>query len=390
MITVTIIVYFYQLLKKLPNIVKKIFICATEQSGDNIGANVIFELLKNNPDIIFEGVGGTKMKKYLSKHYFSLVDFKTIGIIEILFSINKYIKMIKFLSKIIFTNKYDLVISIDSPDFNYPLMKKVRKIDKNIKIIHVVAPSVWAWRQKRAKKFAKIFNELLVLFDFESDYFIKYNLKTTFIGHPVFFIKNTNIKTNISKKFIAFLPGSRLNELNKLLPFFQIAHDYILENNIDYKIFIPTLPHLKDKIFHITKNWKIKTFVTTDIIEIENYYSLTAKAIVCSGTASLEIAKRNIPQFVIYKLNFITELIAKNFIRIKYVNIINIMENKMIIPEVLNSKLNNKSFLINLKQLIYSDLENIKQIDSINKTLVRFETNTNPYALAAERISFYF
>ena len=376
-------------MKNLHNIVNKIFICATEQSGDNIGANIISELLKKNNNLIFEGVGGTKMNKYLNNQYFSLSDFKTIGIIEILFSIRKYIKMIKFLAKTIFLNDYDLVISIDSPDFNYPLMKRVRKINKKIKIIHVVAPSVWAWREKRAEKFSKIFNELLVLFDFESKYFIKYNLKTTFIGHPIFFIKNIYKEDHVEKNFIAFLPGSRFNELKKLLPYFQLAHDYINDNNVNFKIFIPTLPHLKNKILQTTQNWKIKTIVTTDTIEIENYYLQTSKAIVCSGTASLEVAKRNIPQFVIYKVNFVTELILKKFVSVNYVNIINIMENKMIIPEIINSKLNNKSFLSNVKKLIYSDLENKNQINSINKTLVRLEMNTNPFTLAAERIILY-
>ena len=376
-------------MKNLNKINKKIFIIATEQSGDNIGVNIILELLKNNQNLIFDGVGGTKMNKYLNKQYFSLSDFKSIGIIEILFSLNKYIKMIKFLSKIIFVNKYDLIISIDSPDFNYPLMKKVRKFNNNINILHIVAPTVWAWRKKRAKKFAKIFNELLVLFDFESKYFVKYNLKTTFIGHPIFYIKNIDSKTNFKKNYIAFLPGSRLNELKKLLPYFQIAHDYILENNINYKIFIPTLPHLKEKLLHFTQNWKIKTIVTTNVFEIENFYLETSKAIVCSGTASLEIAKRNIPQFVIYKLNFITELIIKSFIQVNYANIINIMENKMIIPEITNSKLNKKSFLINLNNLIHLDKENKIQINSINNTLARLETQTQPYIFAAERINSY-
>ena len=115
----------------------------------------------------------------------------------------------------------------------------------------------------------------------------------------------------------------------------------------------------------------------------------TSKAIVCSGTASLEIAKRNIPQFVIYKLNFITELIIQSCIQVNYANIINIMENKMIIPEIINSKLNKKSFLINLNKLIHLDKENKIQINSINNTLARLETQTQPYIFAAERINSY-
>ena len=118
----------------------KVFICATEQSGDNIGYNIICELLNNNKNIIFNGVGGNKMSKFLSNHYFSLKDFNSMGIIEIIFSIKKYLRMISFLVDKILNCKYDLVITIDSPDFNYPLIKKLRKKYFTNKVIHIVAP----------------------------------------------------------------------------------------------------------------------------------------------------------------------------------------------------------------------------------------------------------
>ena len=107
------------------------------------------------------------MSSFLNKHYYSLNDFNTMGIVEIIFSLKKYIKMISFLVSKIFNEKYDLIITIDSPDFNYQLIKKLRDKSYNKKIIHIVAPSVWAWRKYRAKNFSIIFDELLVLFDFE-------------------------------------------------------------------------------------------------------------------------------------------------------------------------------------------------------------------------------
>lgn len=106
---------------------KNVFICATEQSGDNIGSCIINELLIKNKNIKFDGVGGSKISPFLNNQYFSLNDFKSIGIFEILPSLIKYIKMIIFLSKKIISNNYDLVITIDSPDFNYPLVKRIRK-----------------------------------------------------------------------------------------------------------------------------------------------------------------------------------------------------------------------------------------------------------------------
>ena len=112
----------------------KIFITAAEQSGDNIGSNVILEILKTNRDIVFDGVGGEKMAALLNKQFYNLKDFNSMGIIEVIFSIKKYINMINYLvNKLIKTN-YDLLITIDSPDFNYPLAKKLKEKSK-IKMI---------------------------------------------------------------------------------------------------------------------------------------------------------------------------------------------------------------------------------------------------------------
>ena len=168
----------------------KIFICATEQSGDNIGEKIIDHLKKKYPEIYLDGVGGVKISKFCNKIFYSLRDFKSIGIIEIFSSLKKYLNMINNLSKTIILNNYDIVITIDSPDFNYRLAKKIKKDSYKGKIIHIVAPTVWAWRSGRAVKFSKVYDKLLTIFPFESQYFLKYNLDTTFIGHPIYYINN--------------------------------------------------------------------------------------------------------------------------------------------------------------------------------------------------------
>lgn len=369
---------------------KKFFICATEQSGDNIGYNIIYELLKLDNSITFDGVGGSKMAPFLKNHYYSLKDFNSMGIIEIIFSLRKYIKMLSKLITKIISNDYDLIITIDSPDFNYPLAKKLKKLKYKKKIIQVVAPSVWAWREYRAKNFSLVFDELLVLFAFEIKYFQKYNLKTTLIGHPIFYldqINNVKTKKNLN---IVFMPGSRLSELKKLFPYFDLAYKYLKTNTSNVSIFIPTLPHLEDKIKDLVKCWTINTIVSSNISEIEKNFKIANKALVCSGTASLEIAKRNIPQLVIYKLNIITELIVNLFIKIKYANIINIIENKMIIPEITNSNLNKKVFIEEFNKLISDEVLASNQIKNINRTLKKILVDKPPYSFAANLILSYF
>ncbi len=361
----------------------KIFVCCTEQSGENICANILSRM--NNDKFQFDGVCGKQSEKYISNKIYDLSEFKSIGLFEILLSITKYLKMIKRLKNYIIKNDYDLVLTIDSPDFNFNLVNQLRKSNYKNKIIHVVAPTVWAWRSYRARKFANIFDEIFLLFNFEKKYFNFDNLNKTFIGHPIFHIKKRENKSKY--KYLSFLPGSRQNEVLKLLKYFSYIEKYISNNNLNYKIFIPTLPHLASLIKENTKQWKTKTIISTDMSKFDKYFEDVYISITCSGTASLEIAKRNIPQIVIYKLNYFTEILIKPFVRIKYANLINIISNQMIIPEVINSNLNEKK-LLNIFLNLFNDRKKQEtQIHSINMYLKEIVNDFSPYDVSVHRIN---
>ena len=365
---------------------KKIFISCTEQSGENIAYNILKRINSKN-EFIVDGICGSDSEKYLRKQYFNISEFKSMGLIEILLSIFKYIKILNFLSNEIVKNNYDLIITIDSPDFNYQLVKRIRKKQYKNKIIHIVAPTVWAWRKGRSKKFAKIYDELFTLFKFESKYFEKHGLKTTFIGHPVYYISSQN-KSNLIKKYVAFLPGSREKEIHQLFYYYEKAYKILFKNfNNEYNILIPTLPYLEKLILSKTKHWKIKTIVETDNKKIENYLNETYVSLTCSGTASLEIAKRFIPQLVIYKFNFITSIIGNLLVNVKYANLINIIANKMLIPELTNFNLTNHNFEIEFNSLIKDKKRNSLQIKNIKKYINFFENDESPYGICVNRIN---
>ena len=365
---------------------KKIFICCTEQSGENIAYNICKRLEKYNYQI--DGVGGQLSEKYFTKKFFDISIFKSLGFIEIILSIPKFIKIINFLLLKILKYNYDLVILIDSPDFNYQLAKKLKKNNFNKKIIQIVAPTVWAWREGRAKKFSLVYDEILTLFKFEKKYFEKYGLKTTFIGHPVSQINSNFTETNKQKKLISFLFGSRENEIMKLYPYFNIIHDYLIKNNLhQYELFIPTLPHLKEIIQKITNNWKIKLIISDDFNENENLYKKVFVSVTCSGTASLEISKRMIPQIVIYKLNLITFFIFSFLINIRFANILNILNNKMIITEVVNNKLNKKNLLFAFNKLISDQSFRDNQIKNVKESIFEIDSLSNPYEICEKRVT---
>ena len=364
---------------------KKIFICCTEQSGENIVYNICKKLSKYNYEI--DGVCGSSSKKFFTNKYYDISLFKSLGLIEIIFSIPKFLKIINKLSYIIINNNYDLVICVDSPDFNYQLAKKLKRNNYNNKIIQIVAPTVWAWRKGRAKKFANVYDEIFTLFNFEKKFFESEGLKATFIGHPVSLINSTNSNNKNNKHLIAFLFGSRDNEINKLYLYFKYIHDYLIYKKITkYKLFIPTLPHLIEKITQLTKNWKIETIISSDTKDNEALFKQVFISVTCSGTAALEISKRMIPQIILYKLNYLTYFIFSFLVKIKFANILNILNNKMIIKEIVNKDLTKKN-LLNAFEILLNDKKfRDIQIKEVNKSLSQIESFENPYNVCEKRI----
>ena len=364
---------------------KKIFICCTEQSGENIVYNICNKINKYNFQI--DGVCGKSSEKFLTNKYYDISLFKSLGLLEILLSVPKFLKIINFLSNKILVNNYDLVICVDSPDFNYQLAKKLKNNYFKNNIIQIVAPTVWAWRKSRAKKFAKVYDEIFTLFNFENIFFEKEGLKSTFIGHPISLINDNKYDDITDKKLIAFLPGSRENEINKLFPYFKNIHDFLLVNKITkYKLFIPTLPHLIDKLINLTQDWTIETIISDNHQRNEQIYRDVFISVTCSGTASLEISKRMIPQIILYKLNFFTFFIFSFFIKIRFANILNILNNRMIIKEVVNKDLNSVNLLAAFKLLLNNQNFRDKQILEVKNSLFQIENSKNPYDICEQRI----
>ena len=364
----------------------KIFIVATEQSGDNLGSSLMNQLKSNyKKNISFYGIGGENMIKEglnVSNH---LSEFKSLGFFELIINLKKIFKILNQNVKKAILLKPDLIITIDSPDFSFRFVKKVKKNKLKTKYVHYVAPTVWAWRPWRAKYVSNLYDLLLTIFPFENKYFEKYNLKTVFIGHPIFDLKSNKIFCK-NKDYLALLPGSRIGEVNSLLPYFQAISDYIYTNNIKLKLFIPTLPHLEKIIYKNIKNWKIKPKIISDKKNINKFFSKTKIAIVCSGTAALEVSNYYIPLIVVYKLNFFTEMLFKTLVTIKYANIINIIANKEIIPEIINHNLTNKN-LINAFIEIYKNKTIQKnQIIKVKNILNKLSLKKNSSLSASKEI----
>ena len=242
------------LLKEYKNKKLKIFIIAGELSGDNLGEGLLYELKKlTNNNIEIYGVGGEKMISQGLKPIFDIKYLAIMGIFEVITKIPKIIKLLKLTKRKILEIKPDIVITIDAPGFNFRLQKNIKNL--NLKRIHYVAPSVWAWKSYRAKKISKILDHLLVLYPFEKEYFTVHGLKTTFTGHPIAFDNKYSsndyyFESSLKSKSIlkiGILPGSRTSEIEKLLPVLIKTASLINKNNDKVRYYDVTTKSYKNK-----------------------------------------------------------------------------------------------------------------------------------------------
>ena len=330
-----------------PNRHLRIFIIAGEASGDILGASFIKALKNIHPNAEFYGVGGEQMQKEGFQSIFPMEELSVMGLAEVLPKLFSILKRIKQTVNEIIIRKPDVVLTIDSPDFCFRVVKKLKAQNKKIPCVHYVAPSVWAWRPGRAKKVSEFLDHILTLLPFEPPYFEEHGLKATFIGHPIVekissrgdgerFRQKYNIASN--DPILSILPGSRVSEISRLLTVFAKTSDKILQKKPNTVIVIPTLPHLKKYIEDFFRGKGINPIITTDIADKFDCFAASSVAIAASGTVSLELALTDTPHIIAYKVSPISAFFAKFFIKTKYFNLVNILLNKLAIPELLQER----------------------------------------------------
>ncbi|MBR5625780.1 MAG: lipid-A-disaccharide synthase [Alphaproteobacteria bacterium] len=318
-----------------------VFIIAGEVSGDVLGARIMSQMAGAD----FIGIGGENMQAAGLKSIFPMRDLAVMGAIEVLAHARTLVRRINQTVKMIIETKPDVVVSIDAPGFVKSVIKKLRKSDAGRELIanglrfeHVVAPQVWAWRPKRAKKYAKTFDKLYAFFDFELPYFTKYGLNTVAVGHPIadgLIGRKVAKKSGKDEKIITLVPGSRMSEVKRLLPLMRNVVDMLVRNGyMGYKFVIPTVETTAEYVKGQITRWPVKP----ELVSANKRYDIYAQsylAIVASGTVSAELAMLHIPTIVVYKMNKITTWLVRQMIRVKWVSLVNILLNRGVYPEFL-------------------------------------------------------
>ena len=374
---------------------KKIFILTGEPSGDKLASTVVVKLKQKHSDIEFLSVGGSHLNKLGIKSIYDLKEITYIGFTSVFFNLFKIRNKINETVRKIILFKPDILFSVDSPDFTLRVAEKVKSINPNIKTIHYVAPQVWVWREGRVKNFKKFLDHILLLFNFEKKYFDNENIKNTFVGHPLIENKE-NIKTNLSsliddnKKIISLFAGSRNSEITILLPilfdFIKLMNEKFSKYNFVFHATDQNKDLIKDEIKKI--NFHNVEVISDEKIKLE-ILTKSIFAVVKSGTVSLEICNAKVPSIIIYKMNFINFYIVRFLVKVKFANIINIINQKEIIPELIQKECNSAEIFRTVVYFLKNPQLMKKQIKDVDNTLNDIKSKTSSSSEASAVVSSY-
>ncbi len=390
----------------------KIFISAGEHSGDLLGAQLIRALkyeLDTQNYIDFQGVGGPLMEREGFKSLFNFSVLSVMGIKDIFINFFPILRVLRQAYKYNMAWNPDLIITIDAPEFNLRLASMIKKQRKNTKIVHYVLPSVWAWRQGRIKSLKKNFDHIMSILPFENEFLKKFDINCDFVGHPIStnvlpktrdvisFKRNLNIKD--STKVVTLLPGSRISELQRMLPVF-LETARLLNQKFSDIVFVCPTPSVVSKLFReliVDKDIKIK-HIDAETISSEEFekrkmslYVSSDLALVTSGTAVLELAKASVPMIVGYRTGLFTQLLYKLFVKVSSANLVNLITKRRDIPEFLFHRCNSKNLYREAEKILSNKKYSQSQLISSKQAIRELGYGSNdPSLRAAKSIKKYF
>ena len=331
----------------------KYYIITGESSGDVHAANLVSEIKLLDKKSVIRAWGGQRLSNENVSIAKDIKKTSFMGFWNVIKNLNQIRRNLNFCKKDIISFSPDALILVDYPGFNLKIAEFAKR--KKIKVYYYISPKVWAWNSSRINKIKSFVDTLFIIFPFEVDFYSKFNINAIYVGNPLLdeIKKNKNkLSLKVTKPIIALLPGSRLQEITNILPAMLSVVDYFSE----YQFVIAANDIIDLKVYNrIIKNKNVSIVVgeTYGLLKNSKY------ALVASGTATLEAALFNVPQIVCYKTSYFSYLIAKLLIKTKYISLVNIILNRLVVKELIQNNLNSKR-LKNELELMMKNSERIK------------------------------
>lgn len=331
---------------------------AGETSGDQHAANVFLELKKRQPDIRGIGMGSTKMRQAGIEISYDSSNIGVIGVVEVLKHYPEIRNALKLMQQMVVTTRPDLVICVDYKEFNFKLAKFAKQ--QGIKVLFYVSPQVWAWRPKRVVKYGKAIDMMAVIFPFETMYYQAENVPVRYVGHPSVdktYPQRTKAEDltlfglNSQQPIVGLLPGSRMNEIKRMLPVMLEAAANIAISKPQTQFILPQADSVSDALLH---SYLSTATVNVRVIKNQPYDVMQCcdAIMTTSGTATLEIALLNVPMVIAYKLSPLTYLLGRLLVNIAFIGLPNIIAGKKIVTELIQHTATAENLALEINRLL--------------------------------------
>jgi lipid-A-disaccharide synthase len=380
----------------------RLFLVAGEASGDRLGAALIRGLREiTDAEIELHGIGGPLMEAEGLRSLFPMEELSVMGLTEILPRLRSLLRRASETTEAVLRVKPDALITIDSPEFCLRVAGRVKAADPRIPTIHYVAPTVWAWRPKRARKMARSIDHVLALFPFEPPYMEAEGMGCDFVGHPV-----TTEPVASDAEVAAFraaheiapdaalilvLPGSRRSEVARLEPVFRQALDRVLDTHPDARLVLPTTPNVAAEVTERVARWSRPPIVLDprgrDDAQAEKRAAFRAAhvALAASGTVSLELAAAGTPMVVAYDMSWLSRRIIGALLRVDTVTLVNLVSDTRAVPEFLGPDCRPAPIAEALTRLLTDAAARSAQLDAMDATMRMLGRGQEPPGRRAAR-----
>jgi len=317
-------------------------IVAGEASGDLHGANLVKALRHLSPDLEIVGIGGEKMKAAGVEILFDISQMAIVGFTEVLSQFKKLRRIFLKTCRVIKTEELAALILIDYPGFNLRLAAHVKKHKLEIPVIYYISPQVWAWGKGRVKRIAELVDKMIVVFPFEREIYRNEGLPVEFVGHPLLDVIGereseektaTDLNVSLDNPIVGLLPGSRRQEINRLLPLMLKAAKLMRKEMPTLRFILPRASTVSSPEIGNLLPPDLEVSVVTD--KTYKVMALADLLLVASGTATLEAACVGTPMIIVYKVSLLNWLLAKSLIKIPHLGLVNVVAGRKVVPEFL-------------------------------------------------------
>ncbi len=374
---------------------RRIFLIATEESGDRLGAALMKVLRQRLGDaVVFEGVGGSAMAREGLATLFPIEELSIVGLAAVVKQLPKILRLIRQTTDAALAAEPDVLVIIDSPDFTHRVARRVRARDPSIPIVNYVSPSVWAWRQGRARAMRRYVDHVLALLPFEpAAYQRLQGPPCSYVGHPLT-EQFATLRPNATEQarrdgeppLLLVLPGSRRSEVRHHLAVFGAALGNLRDQGVRFELVLPTMPHLVDTVREGIAGWPVAPTIMMGEADKRAAFRSARAALAKSGTVTLELAVAGVPMVTAYKVGAVEAFILRRAIKVQSVILANLVIGEDVIPEFLQENCTADNLARALRAIVADTPERRRQVEAFDRIEAIMSTGKEPPSVRAADI----